>query len=40
MTKRIEPGDHICVFYASDHELAETAADFVAEGLRRGERCW
>jgi len=40
MTRRIEPGDHICVFYASEHELAETAGDFLAEGLRRGERCW
>jgi hypothetical protein len=40
MTRRIEPGDHICVFYSSEHELADTAADFLAEGLQRGERCW
>jgi hypothetical protein len=40
MAMRLEPGDHVCVFYGSDGELAETAADFIAEGLRRGERCW
>jgi chemotaxis family two-component system sensor kinase Cph1 len=40
MTRCLEPGDHICVFYSSDHELADTAADFIAEGLRSGERCW
>jgi hypothetical protein len=40
MAMRLEPGDHVCVFYASDDELAAIAADFIAEGLRRGERCW
>jgi hypothetical protein len=37
---RLEPGDRVCVFYASDEELAATAASFIAEGLHRGERCW
>jgi chemotaxis family two-component system sensor kinase Cph1 len=40
MAMRLEPGDHVCIFYRSDDELAATAADFIAEGLRRGERCW
>jgi hypothetical protein len=26
MTRRIEPGDHICVFYSSEDELEETVA--------------
>jgi hypothetical protein len=40
MAKRLEPGDHVCAFYASDDELADAAADFIADGLRRRERCW
>ena len=36
----LQPGDHICGFYSSGRELVETVADFLASGLRRGERCW
>src|SRR5262245_36640868 len=35
-----ECGDHICALYSSEQELAKLAANFLAEGLRRGERCW
>jgi two-component system, chemotaxis family, sensor kinase Cph1 len=37
---RLNPGDHICAMYSSDEELARTAGEFLAEGLRKSERCW
>jgi hypothetical protein len=37
---RLNPGDHICALYRSDDELAGIVADFLADGLRRQERCW
>jgi hypothetical protein len=36
----LSPGDHVCAIYASEAELAETAGEFLADGLRRSERCW
>ena len=36
----LNPGDHICAIYTSDDELAHTVGDFLAEGLRKSERCW
>jgi two-component system, chemotaxis family, sensor kinase Cph1 len=37
---RAKRGDHICAIYSTHAELAETAARFLAEGLRNRERCW
>ena len=37
---RLNPGDHICALYSSREELADIVADFLAEGLRKSERCW
>ena len=37
---RAKRGDHICAIYSTNAELAQTAARFLAEGLRNGERCW
>jgi len=34
------PGDHICAIYATTAELASEVARFLADGLRKGERCW
>lgn len=36
----LRPGDHICALYTGDAELNDIVADFLAEGLRNGERCW
>ena len=36
----LNPGDHICAIYADDAELARIVGDFLAEGLRKSERCW
>lgn len=36
----LRPGDHICSVYDTDDQLVETVADFLNEGLTRGERCW
>jgi len=36
----LKPGDHVCAIYENDEELARIAADFLAEGLRKSERCW
>lgn len=33
-------GDHVCVVYSTTAELAQEAARFLADGLRRRERCW
>lgn len=32
-------GDHVCAIHESSEEQARTAAQFVAEGLRVGDRC-
>ena len=37
---RFKCGDHICALYSTTRELAEAVANFLADGLRRGERCW
>jgi hypothetical protein len=36
----LNPGDHICAIYSSEQELARVVGDFLAEGLRKSERCW
>jgi hypothetical protein len=36
----LNPGDHICAIYSTEHELVHVVADFLAEGLRQSERCW
>lgn len=36
----LNPGDHICAIYSSDDELAEIVGEFLAEGIRKAERCW
>ena len=33
-------GDHICVFYRSENALMEFLAPYIAEGLRKDERCF
>jgi hypothetical protein len=35
----IQPGDHICVLYETEDERLRIAAEYIAEGLRSGERC-
>jgi len=35
-----QPGDHVCAVYSTSDDLAITVADFLTEGLTRGERCW
>jgi len=37
---RLLRGDHVCSLYSTRAELADEVADFVAEGLQRGEQCW
>lgn len=37
---RAKRGDHICAIYSTATELAQTAARFLAEGLRNRDRCW
>lgn len=36
----LNPGDHVCAIYESEQELAEIVAEFLAEGLRKSQRCW
>jgi two-component system, chemotaxis family, sensor kinase Cph1 len=36
----LNPGDHVCAIYSSAEELAQIVGDFLAEGLRKSERCW
>jgi len=36
----LQSGDHICSLYSTSAELIAVVAPFLAEGLRRGERCW
>jgi hypothetical protein len=33
-------GDHSCIFYHSGNALMEVLTPYIAEGLRRGERCF
>jgi hypothetical protein len=33
-------GDHVCVLYEGEDEQLAVAAEYVAEGLRSGERCF
>ncbi len=33
-------GDHVCVFYRSEDSLREVLTPYVADGLRRNERCF
>jgi hypothetical protein len=33
-------GDHTCAFYRSERDLMEVLNPFIADGLRRGERCF
>jgi hypothetical protein len=35
----LNPGDHVAI-YASKAELADAAGEFLADGLRKSERCW
>jgi hypothetical protein len=37
---RLKRGDHVCAVYSTTAELTREVAGFVAEGLRKGERCW
>lgn len=37
---RFRRGDHICSMYSTGTELVEQVAEFLADGLGRGERCW
>lgn len=39
-TSLLNPGDHICAIYGSEAELADIVGEFLAEGLRKSERCW
>jgi len=34
------PGDHVCSLYDTTEQLGATVANFLADGLARGERCW
>jgi len=36
---RLRHGDHTCLVYESEEEQVRAAAHFIAEGLRKGERC-
>jgi chemotaxis family two-component system sensor kinase Cph1 len=37
---RLNPGDHVCALFDEDADLAAIVGDFLADGLRCGERCW
>src|ERR1700744_163853 len=37
---QVRHGDHICVFYRTDTALLEILTPYIAEGLRKGERCF
>jgi hypothetical protein len=37
---QFQHGDHICVFYGTETALLEILTPYVAEGLRKGERCF
>lgn len=36
----LKRGDHVCSIYSTPIELADTVAKFLADGLRRNQRCW
>lgn len=36
----LKRGDHICAMYSTRTELAAIVADFIVDGLNRGERAW
>ena len=36
----LKGGDHICAMYSAPSELIDIAADFIVNGLRRGQRSW
>jgi hypothetical protein len=40
LRRMFRPGDHICVIYSDTQELADIAADFLCQGLKKQERCW
>jgi hypothetical protein len=33
-------GDHICVFYRDEEQLRQMLVPYIADGLRKGERCF
>jgi hypothetical protein len=37
---QFQHGDHICVFYRTESALLEVLTPYIAEGLRKGERCF
>jgi len=39
MARAYQPGDHICALFETEDEHYAIAADYVADGLCRGERC-
>lgn len=40
MSNVFTQGDHICALYETEDERVAIAAEYVADGLRRGERCY
>lgn len=40
MNMGLKRGDHVCAMYTTRFELAHIAAEFLEDGLRRGQRCW
>jgi PAS domain S-box-containing protein len=39
MISQLQPGEHLCCFYQSEHEHQAIVTAFVCEGFRRGEKC-
>jgi hypothetical protein len=39
MRNRFRPHQHVCALYATEEEQRSMASEFLADGLRRGERC-
>jgi two-component system, chemotaxis family, sensor kinase Cph1 len=37
---RFQCGDHVCAVYSDVQELADVVSEFLADGLKHGERCW
>jgi chemotaxis family two-component system sensor kinase Cph1 len=37
---RFKRGDHVCAMYSTTADLAQQAAQFLAEGLRNQQQCW